>query len=80
MVSKKAYRVTGSFKASRWVIQKFVVEVAARNKEDAIHLIYSQMGSRHRMKRRFIRITDITPLEKDKITNPVVDALCAEDC
>ncbi len=54
-VSMKAYRVSGiaPFGSMR---QKFSLDFAAENKEDAEHQAYSALGSRHKAKRRTIKI------------------------
>ena len=54
-VSMKAYRVSGiaPFGSMR---QKFSLDFAAENKEDAEHQTYSALGSRHKAKRRTIKI------------------------
>ena len=54
-VSMKAYRVSGiaPFGSMR---QKFSLDFAAENKEDAVHQAYSALGSRHKAKRRTIKI------------------------
>ena len=51
----KAYRVSGiaPFGSMR---QKFSLDFAAENKEDAVHKAYSALGSRHKAKRRTIKI------------------------
>jgi len=51
----KAYRVSGiaPFGSMR---QKFSLDFAAENKEDAEHQAYSALGSRHKAKRRTIKI------------------------
>ena len=51
----KAYRVSGiaPFGSMR---QKFSLDFAAENKEDAVHQAYSALGSRHKAKRRTIKI------------------------
>ena len=36
--------------------QKFSLDFAAENKEDAVHQAYSALGSRHKAKRRTIKI------------------------
>ena len=61
-VSMKAYRVSGiaPFGSMR---QKFSLEFAAENKEDAEHQAYSVLGSRHKAKRRPIKIDKVEEID-----------------
>ena len=61
-VSMKAYRVSGiaPFGSMR---QKFSLDFAAENKEDAEHQAYSVLGSRHKAKRRTINIDSIKEID-----------------
>ena len=61
-VSMKAYRVSGiaPFGSMR---QKFSLEFAAENKEAAEHQAYSVLGSRHKAKRRTIKIESVKEID-----------------
>ena len=61
-VSMKAYRISGiaPFGSMR---QKFSLEFAAENKEDAEHQAYSVIGSRHKAKRRTIKIDKVEEID-----------------
>ena len=61
-VSMKAYRVSGiaPFGSMR---QKFSLEFAAENKEAAEHQAYSVIGSRHKAKRRTIKIDTVEEID-----------------
>jgi large subunit ribosomal protein LX len=73
----KAFRVTGTFLMGRaW--QRFRKEVAAPDKDAALEKIYSDLGSKHRVKRRAVRVRSIEELPKDAVTNPVVAHLVEE--
>lgn len=67
----KGYRIKGVFLMKN-VWQPFTKEIAAESKEDAREQILSIMGSRHRVKRKMIKIEDITELKDDEIEDPVV--------
>ena len=59
MVNVKIYRVEGQMLIShdRFPrIQKFVKDVRAVKPEDAIEIVYSELGSRHKVKRKHIKI------------------------
>lgn len=67
----KAFRVTGKFRmGSRFV--DFTKEVASENKNSAIEKIYSDIGSRHKTKRKKIEIETITELDPEEIENVYV--------
>jgi large subunit ribosomal protein LX len=57
----KTFRVSGKFRqAGEW--QKFKRELAALSKEQALERIYSELGSRHKVKRNLIRVEEIIEL------------------
>ena len=68
-VSMKAYRVSGiaPFGSMR---QKFSLDFAAENKEDAVHQAYSALGSRHKAKRRTIKIESTIEIAPRTSTAP----------
>ena len=65
------YRVSGRFKMGEF-IQKFAIEVIARNEEEAKEYTYSIMGSKHRVKRYHIWIHDVKKISPDEAENPRV--------
>lgn len=67
----KGFRIIGSFKDVR-SDQKFTIEIAAEDVEAAREKAISTLGSKHRLKRREITITDIIELKPSEITNHVV--------
>jgi len=67
----KGFRIKGSFKDVRSA-QTFSIEVAAENADAAKEKALSLLGSKHRQKRRDIRIDEITELKPEEITNLVV--------
>ncbi|KYK28933.1 MAG: hypothetical protein AYK23_05355 [Candidatus Proteinoplasmatales archaeon SG8-5] len=67
----KAFRVTGTFRMGR-MVQNFSKEVACENKEEAIELILSDLGSRHKVKRYDITLTSIDEIKPDEISDSVV--------
>ena len=68
-VSMKAYRVSGiaPFGSMR---QKFSLEFAAENKKDAEHQAYSVLGSRHKAKRRAIKIDTVEEIDPRESLKP----------
>jgi len=62
MTEVKTYRVVGLavFSPDKLrKIQKFVIDVRAVKKEDAIEKVYSELGSRHKLKRSHIKILGV---------------------
>ena len=68
----KGFRIRGSFKDIR-NDQSFSIEVAAEDADAAKEKTLSVLGSKHRLKRRDIRIDEITELKPEEITNLVVE-------
>ncbi len=71
-----AFRAVGTYVTSteRYLRrdQPFSVEVAAIDEADARHTIISNIGSRHRVLRKNVNITEIKALKLEEIVNPVV--------
>jgi len=67
----KAFRVVGSYADPR-KRQKFSMEAAAESEEAVREKVLSTLGSKHRLKRWEIDITEVTELSPDQITNHVV--------
>ena len=72
----QGYRAVGSYKFSnmnyRHEIQDFDIEVAANDEKEAIHQIMSNIGSRHRIERKNITISQLTALKKEEVTDLIV--------
>ena len=68
----KGFRITGSFDDVRQGQQPFCVEVAAENEDAAKEQIVSTLGSRHKLKRWQINITEIKELAPEDIQDHVV--------
>ncbi len=71
----KVYRVTGLAlfshdKFPEW--RKFSIEVRAISRDHALEKIYSELGSRHKMKRRNIKIYKIEEIDPDKAENKLL--------
>ena len=67
----KAYRVEGKFlMKDRW--QPFAKEVVGNDENEARERLLSILGSRHKVKRRFIKIDKVQELQKDEIEDAVV--------
>ncbi len=74
----KIYRIEGYMLIShdrnpKW--QVFRKEVLALRPEHALEKIYSELGSRHKLRRKHIRITRIKEISFDEASDPMVIAL-----
>ena len=67
----KAFLVTGSFADPRKE-QPFSIEMAAEDEAAVREKTLSTIGSRHKMKRWQITITDVKELPADQVTDHVV--------
>jgi len=67
----KAFRVTGSYADPR-KRQPFSMELSGENEEAVRERALSVLGSKHRLKRRDIDITEIVELSADQVTNHIV--------
>lgn len=76
----KTYRITGKMRLRNGETVKFTVEVRGVSEEDARERVYSNLGSRHKLRRRHIYIEKIEEIEKiDDIKNTYIQQLAAAD-
>ncbi len=67
----KPYRISGTFlMGDAW--SPFKKEVAAKDQVDAVKRLYSDLGSKHRVKRRNIRITSVEEVPEDQVQDSIV--------
>ena len=74
----KIYRIEGYMLIShdrnpRW--QVFRKEVLALKPEHAVEKIYSELGSRHKLRRKHIRIVKVKEISPEEASDPVVITL-----
>ncbi|NLU46224.1 MAG: 50S ribosomal protein L18a [Euryarchaeota archaeon] len=67
----KAFRVTGSFEDPRQR-QKFSIEMSGKDEASVRERALSTLGSRHKLKRPQITITEISEVPADQVVCPVV--------
>ncbi len=48
------------------LMQKFSKEVSANNEKNALEKVYADLGSKHKVKRRFIKIEEVKELGEGK--------------
>lgn len=68
----KAFRIAGEIEVRKRSWQKFSKELTADDEEGAREKTFSVMGSKHRKKRRSIRITSVEEISPEEITDLVV--------
>ncbi|UCE81556.1 MAG: 50S ribosomal protein LX [Methanobacteriota archaeon] len=64
-----AFEVKGEFRKTTRGWQNFTIEVASKDEDAAIEKTFSLMGSRHGVKRQFIRIGGVKTLKPEEITD-----------
>lgn len=67
----KAFRVVGTFR-SGVNNQPFTMDVVADDKDGAMEYIYSNFGSRHGVKRRFVVVSSMSEIDPSESTDPRV--------
>jgi len=67
----KAFKVTGNINKPR-LKTPFVRELLADKSEHAVEKVYAEIGSRHRVKRCHIKISDVKEVTAEEIENPIL--------
>ena len=75
MAKMRVYRVSGTFPMGMVKNQRFSKDVLGSSKEDAMERVYSDLGSKHKVKRRFINIEEVKEIKPDDISDPVIKYL-----
>lgn len=66
----KAFKVKGKFlMGDRW--QGFTKEVAGKDEIEVAERIYSVLGSKHRVKRAKIKISEVQEIPLNKLSDPL---------
>ncbi len=71
----RVFRIRGVMKHRMGFRQRFTVEVTALKPEHAVEQVYSELGSRHKLKRRQIIIESVEEVPPDQVSRPEVRAL-----
>jgi large subunit ribosomal protein LX len=77
-ISVKIFRILGSFKQRREVTS-FSKEICALTEEQAKEKLFSEFGSRNRLKRGQIRISSIDEISPKEITDPIIQKMVTTD-
>ena len=70
----KIFRIQGKFMMGK-SFEPFTKELKAISEEDIKEKIYSEFGSKHRIKRNKIIIEDIKEISEDEVQDPIIKAL-----
>ena len=70
----KVFRVTGEIKKPN-LKTTFKKEIIAVKAEHAVEKVYTELGSRHRVKRFHIKITSVEEVPPDQIEDPTLKKL-----
>jgi len=72
----KVFRITGEIKKPN-LKTPFAKEIVALKQEHAIERVYAELGSKHRVKRFHIKITNVEEVPAEEIANPMLKKLVA---
>lgn len=72
----KVFRVTGEIRKPN-LETRFRKEVIALKAEHAVERVYTELGSRHRVKRCHIKIGKVEEIPLQEIENPLIRKLVA---
>ena len=78
MKNLKVFRVTGEIKKPN-LETSFRKEVIAMKPEHAVEKVYTELGSKHRVKRFHIKITNVEEVPPEQIENPLLKKLVTEE-
>ena len=71
------FRIKGAYRAKNKNIP-FTKEVNALKEAHAIENVLSLIGSKHKVPRKFIKITEIKEIQDEEITDPVLKSITSE--
>ena len=75
----KAFEVKGQFRISMRKWQPFTIQVASEDEAAAVERTFSLIGSRHKVKRPFVKIDGVKTLKNDEITDHMVRHILGAD-
>ncbi|MDR2829777.1 MAG: 50S ribosomal protein L18a [Methanobrevibacter sp.] len=70
----RIYRVNGEFVLGEET-QVFTKELKAVNEKDIYEKIYSEFGSKHRIKKKMIRIDEVKEISKDEVVDTLIKTM-----
>lgn len=75
LVLMKAFEVKGQFRLSPREWQPFALEVASADEKAALEKSLALIGSRHKVKRKFVKIDGVRPLKPEEVSDHTVKHL-----
>jgi len=75
----KVFRIRGLMKYRTGDVQPFTIEVTALSEGQALEKVYSLLGSRHKLKRRNIKIQSIEEVSIEDVKSDYVRRLLELD-
>jgi large subunit ribosomal protein LX len=72
----KVFRVTGEIHKPK-LATPFAKEIVAEKPEHAVERVYAEIGSKHRVKRCFMKISAVEEISPDQIENPILKKIVA---
>ena len=72
----KVFRVTGEIRKPK-LATPFAKEIVAEKPEHAIERVYAEIGSKHRVKRCFMKISAVEEISPEQIENPILKKIVA---
>jgi large subunit ribosomal protein LX len=75
LVIMKAFEVKGQFQISLRTWQPFAMEVASTDEKAAVEKTLALIGSRHKVKRKFVKIEGVRSLKHEEVTDHAVKYL-----
>jgi large subunit ribosomal protein LX len=70
-VKVKLFRLKGTFTGKREKFT-FIKEIRALSEEEAKEIIYSEIGSKHKVKRKHIQFEEVKTIDPKETKNPVM--------
>ena len=67
----KVFRVTGEIRKPK-LATPFSKEILAEKPEHAVERVYAEIGSKHRVKRCFMKIRAVEEISPEQIENPIL--------
>ena len=71
----KAFEIKGQFMMSHRNWRSFTIEVASADEKAALEKAMALMGSRHKIKRKFIKIENVKSIKNEDVSDHAVKHL-----
>lgn len=75
---EKVFRIKGHFTKNRQKLE-FNKELMSKSKDRALEKLYSELGSKHAVKRNLIKISNVEEIKPEEAEDPNIRALAEEE-